>query len=423
MPEPSAIVTRRTLTNGARLIAAENRASETVVFAGLFVGGTALDPAGREGLANLAAAVAQRATASRSYDQIYDQLDSLGASLAMGAGGHAVWLRAKCLRRHWAAVAEVLADILRRPSFPEAELQRVRGEVLTTLREFDQSTRMVAGRELCHLVYPQGHPLRHPSYGYRPVVEAVTRDELAACHARLFRPDALILSIVGDVEAAAALDAAAELVGDWPRPAEPLPQPDFAAAHPPAAQRASFPLADKSQCDIALGFKAIPRSHPDYEALDQATGILGGIGLMGRLGDNVRDRQGLAYYAYARLGESFGDALWTVNAGVNPANVERAIASTLDEIRRIQDEPVTEEELADCQNYLIGVLPIRIETSDGLAGTLNNIELFGLGDDYLQRFPDIVRSVTRADVQRATQAHLTVERYSLAIAGPAIGGA
>jgi len=118
--------------------------------------------------------------------------------------------------------------------------------------------------------------------------------------------------------------------------------------------------------------------------------------------------------------ESFGDGLWLVRAGVNPANLERALASILDEIRRIQDEPVAEQELADIQSFLIGLLPIRLETNDGLAGILNAIELHGLGADYVERYPDIVRSVTRDALQRAAQAHLTAERYSLAIAGPAV---
>lgn len=399
-------------------MALENHSSETVVLTGTLVGGAVLDPAGCEGLASLTAAVAQRGTTSRSYDQVYDQLDSLGASLSMGAGDYTVSFHAKCLSRHWPTVAELAADLVRRPRFAPEELQRARGEALTRLRELDQSTRMVAARELSHLVYPEGHALRHPVHGYRATVEALTRDDLLGCHERLFRPDALIVSLVGDVEAEAALDTLSHLVADWPAPRERLAVPDLSAAHPRAAQRAVFPLADKSQADIALGFKGIPRNHPDFYALDQATEIVGGLGLMGRLGDNVRDRQGLAYYAFARMAEGFGDDLWSVNAGVNPANIERAVASILDEIRRLQDEPVTEQELADCQNYLIGVLPLHLETNDGLAATLNHIELFGLGEDYIQRYPGLVRSVTREAVQRAAQAHLTAERYSLAIAGP-----
>lgn len=205
-----------------------------------------------------------------------------------------------------------------------------------------------------------------------------------------------------------------------PVPPEPLLAPELGAEHPQEPQRAIFPLDDKSQADLALGFKAIPRSHPDFDALDQATEILGGFGLMGRLGDNVRDRQGLAYHVSASLAEGFGNPLWAVHAGVNPANVPRAIASILDEIKLMQDQPVSEQELADCQDNLAGGMPVHLETNDGLAAALNNIELFGLGHDYLTRYPQIVRAVTREAVQRAAQEHLTAERYSLAIAGPTI---
>jgi len=406
------------LPNGARLLAAENPGTGTVVLAGLLVGGAALDPPGAEGLASLTAAVALKATTTLTYEQIYDRLDTLGAALGIAGGAESLSLRAKCLAAHWPHVSELAVSLLRDPAFPDDELAKARGETLTRLRQLDDDTAAVASRELAHLVYPQHHPLRHPPYGYRPTIEAVTRDDLLACHARLFRPDALILCAVGDIEAETALDRLEALVGDWPAPATPFAMPDMTAAHPDAAQRADFALADKSQADIALGFKVIPRRHPDFYALDQATEILGGMGLMGRLGDNIRDRQGLAYYAAASMRESLGDALWSIRAGVNPANAQRAIASALDEIRRLQDEPVTQRELADVQSHLVGLLPIRLETSDGIAATLQNIELYQLGDDFLARYPEIVRSATRDDVQRAAQKYLTAETYSLAVAGP-----
>jgi len=411
-------VVRRTLPNGARLQALENPTSETTVVSGLLLGGATCDPAGLEGLTLLSSNVADRATARLTYEQIYERVDSLGAVLSIGCGTHAIGFYAKCLSRDWPTVADLLIEMLREASFPDAELDRARGELLTHLDQLETDTRSVAERELGHLVYPVGHPLRHPTHGYRPVIESARRDDLVACHARLFRPDALLMTLVGNVPAAQALDGLAERLGDWPRPAEALPSLDLAACHPDQAQRRAVPVPDKTQVDIALGFKGIPRTHPNYYALDQATLILGGMALMGRLGDNVRDRQGLAYYAFARMREGFGDGLWGIRAGVNPANAERAIASALDEIRRMQDQPVTDQEIADVQSYLVGVLPLRIETNDGLAGALNSIELYGLGADYIARYPDIIRSVTRDAIQRAAQSHLTAERYSLAIAGP-----
>ena len=409
---------RRTLPNGVRLNVAANAASEAVVLAGLFVGGAVHDPAGKEGLASLTASVAQRATASRTYDQIYDELDTLGASISLGASTHTVGFHARSLDRHWPAVATVLADVLRHPSFPDDEFQRARGQALTGLREADDSTRHVASRELARLVYPKGHPYRTLSCGTYASVATLARDDLAACHQRLVRPDGLILSLVGNVQPDEALERLADLFGDWAAPAAMLPALDFAAAHPPEAQRTHAEMPEKSQADVALGFKAIPRRHPDYYALAQVTQIVGGMGLMGRLGDSVRDRQGLAYYAYATMDETLGDGLWSVRAGVNPANVERAVGSILDELRRIQDEPVDAAELADCQSHLVGVLPLRLETNQGVAATLNHIEFHGLGHDYIDRYPALIRSVTLDGIQRAAQAHLATDHHSLAIAGP-----
>jgi len=411
-------VDRRELANGCRLLAAERHASETVVVAGMLIGGAVLDPPGQKGLGDLTTAVAPRATTELTYEQIYDRVDRLGASLGMGCGAHTVGFHAKCLSRHLPQVAKMLVRLTRRPSFPVEEFERARGEALTELRQLEDSTRAMAGRELGRLVYREGHPCHDPSCGTVASVEGLGRDDLVACHQRLFRPDAMVVSVVGDVGAGAALDCLEELVGDWQAEGDPLARPDLTAEHPPAAQRTVVTMAEKSQADIALGFKAIPRLHPDYYALDQATQIVGGMGLMGRLGDSVRDRQGLAYYVYADIAESYGDALWSVRAGVNPADVARAVESILNEIRRVRDEAVSEEELADVQNFLVGVLPIRLETNEGIASVLNSIELFGLGDDYLDRYAGIVRSVTREDVQRAAQRHLTAEHYSLAIAGP-----
>ncbi|NQT88233.1 insulinase family protein, partial [bacterium] len=252
----------------------------------------------------------------------------------------------------------------------------------------------------------------------RETVEAFTRDDLLEAHAAAFRPDGLIATCVGDIHTDAALGLLADLFGDWENPSAPRPEPALAARHPAAPQRTAVDMPDKSQSDIALGFKAIPRNHADFFALNQCTQVLGGMGLMGRIGDTVREEQGLAYYASARLGEGRGDALWSVNAGVNPANVDKALTSILDETRRIQDEPVTEQELADVQSYLVGALPLRLETNERLAGVLLAMAYFGLEDDYIDRYPALVRSVTRDAIQQAAQAHLTIDAYSLAVAGP-----
>jgi zinc protease len=177
-------------------------------------------------------------------------------------------------------------------------------------------------------------------------------------------------------------------------------------------------MTNKTQADIVLGTVGPARAADGYYAARLGDVILGHLGLMGRLGETVRDQQGLAYYAYSGLEAGLGRGPWSVRAGVNPANVDQAIESILAEIARLQDEPVTDEELEDGQDFLTGSLPLRLETNEGIAGTLLDMELYQLGDDYIIRFPDLMRAVTKEQIQAVAQRYLDPEHYALAIAGP-----
>jgi len=146
--------------------------------------------------------------------------------------------------------------------------------------------------------------------------------------------------------------------------------------------------------------------------------ILGQLGLMGRLGANVRDKQGLAYYATSSFSGGKANSMWTARAGVDPANVQRAIDSILDELRRVRDEHVTEGELADAKSYLIGSLPLALESLGGVVNLLLSIEKFGLGLDYLERYPAYIRDLTQEDLRSAARTYLDPERLVIGIAGP-----
>jgi zinc protease len=177
-------------------------------------------------------------------------------------------------------------------------------------------------------------------------------------------------------------------------------------------------MTNKTQADIALGTVGPARTAEEYYAARVGDLILGHLGLMGRLGEKVRDQQGLAYYAYSGLEAGLGRGPWSVRAGVNPTNVDRAIESILAEIVRLQHEPVTDQELEDGQDYLTGSLPLRLETNEGIAGMLLDMDLYQLGDDYIMRYPDLVRAVTKEHIQAAALKYLDPEHYAIAIVGP-----
>jgi len=189
-------------------------------------------------------------------------------------------------------------------------------------------------------------------------------------------------------------------------------------AIPPAVgldgpRRQIVAVEGKTQADVVLGWPGVARSDPAYMKVHLANTILGTFGMMGRLGDSVRDTQGLAYYVYSRSEAGLGV--------VNPANVERAIDGILAEVNRLRDEAVPADELADSQAYLTGIMPLALETNEGVANQLLNMERHGLGLDYLLHYAGLVNAVTVDDVREMACKYLDPETYVLAVAGPAVG--
>jgi zinc protease len=227
----------------------------------------------------------------------------------------------------------------------------------------------------------------------------------------------MVITLVGAVKPEEALEKVKAAFGDW----QPAPErlPDLPNAERPAETiRTHVAMPEKTQSDIMLGLPGPQRTAPDYLEASMANTILGVFGMMGRLGLTVREEQGLAYYVYSRVQGGLGPAPWFVSTGVAPDKVQQAIDSILQEVDRIRDEPIPAEELADSQAYRTGSLPVSLETNDGLASIISDIELYGLGLDYLQKLPDKINSMTPETVQAAAQKYLSSEQIAIAVAGP-----
>ena len=146
--------------------------------------------------------------------------------------------------------------------------------------------------------------------------------------------------------------------------------------------------------------------------------VLGQFGIMGRLGDKVRDERGLAYYSYSSLHAGLEPGPWVAVAGVAPENVGPAIEAILTEVERMQQEPISEQELEDNKAYLVGSLPLSLETKERVAYQIAHMEIYGLGLDYLSRYPGEIEAVTAQDIMAVTQKYLDPCRYVLSVAGP-----
>ncbi|HEY8476756.1 MAG TPA: pitrilysin family protein, partial [Chloroflexota bacterium] len=359
-----------------------------------------------------------RGTERRSAQALNETTDRVGAALTVDVGWHVVQVNGRCLQEDFDLLAELVADILQHPSFPSDELERVRGQVLTSLREEADSTRAQADRHFLEAAYPPGHPYRRRSSGTIPTVETIHRDDLVAYHRQHFRPDNLVVAVVGDVDFDRALDALARWTERW-QPVGAAPSVEIPPAPPPnGLVRVRFPMEAKTQADLVVGRPALSRKDPDYYPLALANLVLGQLGLSGRLGERVRDELGLAYTVYSSLEASFGPGPWSVRAGVNPRDLDRAIEAIRGEIRRLLDQPITVEELQDAQSHLIGILHVALETSGGIAQRLLEIELFDLGLDYLERYPTLIRSVTREAALEASRRYLSADDVVVSTAGP-----
>ncbi len=416
LPGPDDIL-RQELDNGIVVLARENFASPSIVFSGYLPGGAIFDPEGKEGLAALTASALMRGTSNRSFNEIYQSIESIGANLSVGAGTHFASFRGKSLAADLSLLLELLSEALRQPAFPQESVEQLRAEKLTGISIRDQNTRARAAMAFDQLAYPD-HPYRRSSDGYRETVSSLNIEDLRSFHDKYYGPAGLVISIVGAVKPEQAVEAVAATLGAWPIQGETMQVEVADAEAPGEIARDQVPLADKSQSDIVLGAPGPRRSHPDYLAASLGNNILGRFGLMGRLGDSIREQAGLAYYAYSSLGGGVGPSPWRVMAGVNPENVERAIDLAREEIRRFSQELVTEEELFDVQSNYIGRLPLQLEANEGVAGSLVHIERHGLGLDYYRNYPGKVAAIKRDEIMRVAAEFLDADRLAIGISGP-----
>ncbi|HMQ29273.1 MAG TPA: pitrilysin family protein [Chloroflexaceae bacterium] len=416
-----ASATRYVLPNGMVALIHRNPSTPTVSVLGEVLAGAVHEPAPRSGVAALTAAALIRGAGERSFQQIVAETEARGCSVNAGGGLHVSSFGGKALVEDLPLVLDILADMLARPTFPANEVEKLRGQFLIGLRESEQETGARAMRAVRELLYPAEHPYSRLSSGTLETVQAIGRDDLAAFHAG-YSPEGATIAVVGDVEPAAVIEALEARFGPWaPGPAPRLELPPV----PPLAEvrRREIAMSGKVQADLVWAVHGLARTDPDYYAAMMANLILGRLGMGGRLGENVRENQGMAYYCYSGLEADLGAGPWLAVAGVSPDNVERAVEAVLHEVRRFAAEGPTAQELADARDFRTGSIVLGLETNDGIAGTLLAIERFGLGLDFIARYPALIGAISAEQIVAAARRYLSTDAYALAVAGPPAGGA
>jgi zinc protease len=337
--------------------------------------------------------------------------------LGFSSGVHTSGFNGRSLAEDLPLLLSLLSESLINPIFPKVEVEKLRAQLLTGLSIRAQDTADMASLTFDQILF-KGHPYSRPEDGYPETIMNIKRGDLVRFHHDHYGPGGMVIAIVGAVTAEEAVRQVKRALGGWQvkgqKAAGSLPELRLMKRTVSKHHR----IPGKSQSDLVIGTNGPRRRDPEFMSASLGNNILGQFGMMGRIGDVVREKSGLAYYAYSSLSAGIGPGSWEVSAGVNPQNVSKALQLIRDELARYIQEGVTEEELADSKANFIGRLPLSLESNSGVANALLNIERHQLGLDYYRRYPDFVNEVSSEDVLSTARKFINLDRLAIAVAGP-----
>lgn len=405
------------LDNGIKVVARHNPHSPAVVMYGYIRCGGLWETRDMAGLSSMTGAGLKLGTERYTRDEIYENIEAIGGHLSIGSGKSRTPFYAKSLADDLGSMVGLLAEIIRRPTFPQSEYEQLKARHLTGLKLRDQDTFAMAMLAFYDLLYGD-HPYGLNLDGYRQSVEELEVGHCRAFHAQHYHPQGMVIAVVGGIDPREAADLVATEFADW-QPELTPPKSAVTDWRPPQhPKRRQIPFEDRSQCDIVMGVAGPGRDSQDFLPAYIGNFILGQYGLSGRLGQSLREHAGLAYAAQSWLVLSRGSPPWVVASGVAPENMNKAIDLVRAELEEFITNPVREEELVECQAHLIGSLPLTVESNEAVAEALVDLIYYGLGLDYFHRAPGLIAGVDRQQILETARGYIKLDSMVTVVAGP-----
>jgi zinc protease len=405
----------RTLKNGLQVVLVSHHEQPAVSVRMIVRAGAAQDPREKLGVAMLTAALLDQGAGKRSAQEIADTIDFVGGILGTGAGTDLTYVNAIVLKDSLPLAFQLLADVVRRPTFAAEEIDRQRQQAMSGLKVAAEDPDSLASRVIDRLIYGF-HPYGLPGTGTAATLSSLTRQDVVDFHRQYYVPNNALMAIVGDVDPNEAFEGVQQAFGDWAS----RDVPPFKPIDPPAPTRRVVVIdkPDAVQTEVRVGQIGIARRHDDFLALDQAVKILGGEGA-NRLQQVLRSQRGLTYGASAELDTYKAAGGIVAETDTRSNATAEVLRVTVDEFLRLQRERVYEGELEGAQAYLAGHFPLTIETPDAIATQVLNHLFYELPLEELQTYPDRVRRVSPDDVQRVARAYLRPDRLAIVLVGNA----
>ena len=415
IPDSNTILRER-YANGSTLLAYPNPTSPAVYFTGYMQPGAIAVPEDQIGLPSFTTDMLITGTKRLNFQQLHDKIESIGASLSMGTGHLSTTFFGQCLREDLETIWSLLVEVIQEPAFAEKQFKRVRNQILTGIAIQNQDTAEMASQAFNQALYGT-HPYAYPDIGCAQTVANFQKDQLEAFHQTHYGPKGLVLAVSGGIEPEMAQEIFSRIIASWQMENQGSPTllPPF---NPPTSSiRTHVPLEGKNQSDLIIGVPAPKTISRDYQVCSIGNAIFGKYGMMGRIGRVVREKAGLAYEVSSHLGAGIGPTAWTISAGVNPDNLEKAITLLKKELERFRGEPVTQQELLDVKTQSLGRLPLSLETNSGIASVLVSLERYGYSLDHLRELPGIIESVTAEEILAAAQRYWDMDKLVITSAG------
>jgi zinc protease len=364
-----------------------------------FKGGSAVDPAGKEGLAYMVSGLLDEGAGELDSQAFRTELEDRAVRLSFDAGRDAFTGQLKTLTRERARAFELLRLALSEPRFDAEPVERIRQQILAELRQRAEDPDYVVSRSWFEMAFP-AHPYGRPVQGTAESLANITTDDLRQFVRDRLAKDNLVVGVAGDVTAAELGPLLDRAFGDLPATSARVDVPE---AKPAGAGETVVVRKDVPQSRVLFGQEGLARHDPDFYAAYVANHILGGGGFGSRLTEEVREKRGLAYSVYSYMYPMDHAPLWLGGLGTANAAVDESIRIVRDEIARMAAGDIDAASLADAKTYLTGSFPLRLTSNDQIASMLVSMQVDDLGIDYLERRNDYIEAVTLDDVRRASK--------------------
>ena len=395
------------LDNGLRVFVMETHEVPLVTLRLLIPAGSAHDAPSRAGIANLTARMLLKGAAGRTAEEIAEYVEGMGGRLEAEANRDYTLVEGDFMARDIEAALEIMGDVVLRPDFPAEEHERERGIVQAEITGDRESPYYFTSKRFIEALVGD-HPYAHPVEGSEESIGAISREDIALFHKEYFSPEGAILAVVGDVEAKDALRMIEEEFGGWKGAAADLTIPKLAERTFPGRKVVIIDKPDVTQSQIRIGNIAVGMDTPHYFQLEVANNILGG-GFTSRLMKEIRVVRGLSYGARSVLARYEAGGLFYVVTYTKNDTLREAIDVALEELSKIRNIPVDDEEIESNERYISGLFPFRLETNGHLAFWLTELAFYGLGKDFVEGYRGRIDAVESNEVQEVARSYFHVD--------------